>query len=927
MLYRKIIIIIGFFSLYVPVLSQAQSSVIIEKLNKYNDKFPDERLYLHFDKPYYAVGDTVWFKGYVVTATLAYSPLSSKVYVDLINDSDKVIKHFIFPATLGMTMGNIYLDEKVVHEGAYTIRAYTSWMRNFDADRFFYNHIYISGTDNPWLIGANSTLSANHIKIDLKYTSLEKKSAALHDMQVKLINDKKTLVHSNAQLSADGSLSLNFDLPGNLPVKHLTLITQDKNGTAAIPLHVLRAADLDLQFMPESGPVIETLPSHIGFKAIGEDGKGVNIKGEVFDNENNIQATFESFHNGMGVFDLVPQQGENYRAKITLPSGEVKTVSLPSIKSSGTELKVKNNPESDSLQVTIMATKDLVGHNKEYTIIGQSRGMICYGATLKFTKDYVNIRIPKDRFPTGVAHFILVNMQNEPVNERMVFVDHHDNLKVDINTGAKSFASRDSIPLHISVKDEKGNPVTGSFSLAVTDDGQVKDADIHNSNIFTQLLLSNDLKGYVEDPAYYFKGTNDAAKALDILLLTQGWIEYDWKNVINELARPIYAAEPGFMVRGRVSNLLNKPIANSNVTLISTGRYKVLKDTSTGTDGEFTFKNLPIVDTIAYVLQARKAKGRIINAGITIDENNSIPPVVLPNYPEFTPWYVNNDSTMLNYMKSITNFHGEVNDMKYGPGKHLLKAVEIKDKALIKNSQNLNGEGNSDQSIGQDEIEKAGKVSLLDLIEKKVTGFRVGYIHKSTDLNFMLKDKRVRFVIDGIDLDKFYDTISNIPNEHYYYQKETLDYLSAEDITGIEVIYSAQYSARYNNKNLTNDELLALNPAGPSGFDVAYLEITTRSGNGPFTKVATGIMVYKPAPLTRAAQFYTPRYPVKSVHPGFTDLRSTIHWVPNIITNKLGEATTSFYAADPSTTYTIILQGANLNGKVGYTTRKITIAK
>ncbi|MDB5117630.1 MAG: hypothetical protein JWQ79_3122 [Mucilaginibacter sp.] len=929
LLFKRATVIVLFIMLHFSItVVRGQSSAgttIIEKMNNYNEKFPEERLYLHFDKPYYAAGDTIWFKGYIVNSAILYSPLSSRVYIDLINDSNRVVKHFIFPASLGLTIGNIYLDEKLVHEGTYTIRAYTNWMRNFSADNYFYNHFYVAGNNIPWLISLTPALSTNHLKIDLKYTTLKKREAAARNVQVRLINDKKTLGQNDAQVLPDGLLSLNFDLPDNLPAKNLTLITQDKkeNTTTAIPILVSRVSDVDIQFMPESGPLIETLPSHIGFKAIGEDGRGVNIKGVVYDKENHAEAKFETLHNGMGAFDLVPQQGESYTAKVTLPSGEVKTVNLPSAKSSGTVLKIKNNPASDSLDVSILATKDMQG--SEYTIVGESGRSICYAAAFKLTKDYLNLHVPKSKFPTGVAHFTLVNLQNQPINDRICFINHKDNLKLEINTGGRSFTSRDSIPLQINVKDEKGNPVVGSFSLAVTDDKQIKNAGLYSENIFTRLLLSSEIKGYIEDPAFYFTDTNDAANALDVLLLTQGWIAYNWNDVLNVSSHPVYAAEPEFMIKGKVSNLLNKPIANANITLLALGKYKMFKDTSTDAEGKFVFKKFPLMDSVAFVLQARKAKGRIINAGISVDENNSLPPVVLPAYPSIIPWYASSDSTMLNYVKISNNYHDELNTVKYGGGNHLLKTVDIKDKAIVKNSQNLNGAGNYDQAITQDEIEKAGKISLLELIEKRVAGFHEGYVHKDNNLTFIVKDKRTRFVIDGIDIDRFYESTSGVPNEHYYYQKEILNYLSAEDIIGIEVIYSSKYSTLYNSKNLTTEEQLAISRSGPSGSDIAYLEITTRSGNGPFTKAATGIYVYKPATVSIAAQFYRPKYQVKTTSPGFTDLRSTIHWEPNIITNKSGQATTFFYAADPAATYTIILQGTNLNGKVGYTTQKITI--
>jgi hypothetical protein len=839
--------------------AQGMNQSVIEKLDKYNGKLPDERLYLHFDKFYYAVGDTIWFKGYLVNSKIAYSPLSSRIYVDLINDSNRIVKHYIFPASLGITVGSICLDNNILHAGTYTLRAYSSWMRNLGDDRLFYFHFFIA---DP----------------------------------------------GGAGIKNSGSFLLSSSKPA----------TKTKDLTRQHDLHA--SPGIDMQFMAEGGYLVDLLPAHVAFKAIGEDGRGVDVKGVILDKENHVQARFESVHKGMGAFDFVPQDGETYTAQLNLPGGETKSVALPVAKSSGTVLNIKNLQGADSLEISISASQGMQG--KTYNLIGQLRGLIYYAGAFSLNRDMLTIRLAKSLFPTGVVHFTLFDTENQPLNERITFVDHNDNLKLEINTASGIYKTRDSIPIKINVNDNKGNPVVGSFSLAVTDDSQVKPADLLKKNIFTQLLLTPDLKGYIEDPAYYFSADKNAAIALDNLMLTQGWVGYKWKEGFNDAYHPAYEAESKYTIRGKVGNLLNKPIPNASITLLGTGRYKLFKDTVSDSNGNFLFKNLPVIDSPTYVLQARKAKGRIINAGITIAEND-IPAVVLPAFP--TRIQVS-DSTMMNFEKNSLRYRNELTDIKYGSGTHLLKAVDIKDKAIIRGSKNLNGPGNYDQAITRDEIEKTGKISLLQLIEKKVTGFQEGHIHKDNDLSFMIKEKRVRFVVDGIDLDRFYDSVSGIPNEHYNYQRETLDYLSAEDITGIEVIYSMRYNALYNERNLTTDEQLAIAPSATAGADVAYLEITTRSGNGPFIKPATGILVYKPAPITFPFQFYRPRYSDKKIDQGFTDLRSTIHWEPNIVTNKAGTASTSFYAADQPTTYTIILQGADLNGKVGFIMQKLTIS-
>jgi len=213
------------------------------------------------------------------------------------------------------------------------------------------------------------------------------------------------------------------------------------------------------------------------------------------------------------------------------------------------------------------------------------------------------------------------------------------------------------------------------------------------------------------------------------------------------------------------------------------------------------------------------------------------------------------------------------------------------------------------------------------LLEQKIAGYHEGYPPKSTNLTFFLRDKKVHFVFDGIDINRFYQAPDGVPtsNDYYNYVKGYLDYFTAEDIKGIEVLSSSKNVGSYNNRNLSADEMLSENPAGGRGSATAYIEITTRSGNGPFTRRATGIYVYKPLKNAPQKLFYKPRYTVKNPTSKYGDLRSTIDWEPNIVTDKNGEATISFFAADQPTTYTITLEGTDLLGKIGYQTQKVTI--
>src|SRR3546814_3784682 len=62
---------------------------VLDKLENYASEYPQEKVYLHLDKPYYTVGDDIWFKGYVtIGAYNQLSGLSKILYVALIRSQE-----------------------------------------------------------------------------------------------------------------------------------------------------------------------------------------------------------------------------------------------------------------------------------------------------------------------------------------------------------------------------------------------------------------------------------------------------------------------------------------------------------------------------------------------------------------------------------------------------------------------------------------------------------------------------------------------------------------------------------------------------------------------------------------------------------------------------------------------------------------------
>jgi hypothetical protein len=117
---------------------------IAEKFLAYQAKRPIEKVFLHFDKPYYAIGEDIWFKAYLVDG-LKLSPdssISRVMYVELMNAEHKIIERHTLPIPEGVTSGDFHLAD-TVRQGNYLIRAYTNYMKNFGEDFFFTKEISI----------------------------------------------------------------------------------------------------------------------------------------------------------------------------------------------------------------------------------------------------------------------------------------------------------------------------------------------------------------------------------------------------------------------------------------------------------------------------------------------------------------------------------------------------------------------------------------------------------------------------------------------------------------------------------------------------------------------------------------------------------------------------------------------------------------
>jgi len=119
---------------------------IAGKFVRYEQRGPQEKLFLHLDRPLYLSGETMWFKVYALDGTAAKPlALSGVAYVEVLNAAHRPVLQGKIALANATGQGSFLLPASLA-SGAYTVRAYTNWMKNFGPDAYFQAAVTVINT-------------------------------------------------------------------------------------------------------------------------------------------------------------------------------------------------------------------------------------------------------------------------------------------------------------------------------------------------------------------------------------------------------------------------------------------------------------------------------------------------------------------------------------------------------------------------------------------------------------------------------------------------------------------------------------------------------------------------------------------------------------------------------------------------------------
>jgi hypothetical protein len=566
-----------------------------EKVSAYNKQMPEDRLYVQMDKPLYSPGETMWLSVFIRNGqTLKSSKKSDIVHVELINPKGTVEKTINLIATNGVAAGDFQLGEEVVG-GQYKVRAYTNWMKNVSLDNKFEKEVTVQDVILPNLkmkldFEKKAFGAGDEVVAKLNLNTNENKPLSNYSIRYVSTVDGVKIIEKAETTDENGEKYIHFKLPAALTSNDgLLNVMIDYNGSTesisrSIPI-VLNKISLDL--FPEGGDLVAGLESNVAFRALNEFGKPADVEGVVLTEKGSQVASFSSYHMGMGSFSFNPQPNEKYHVKITKPAG-IKTVyQMPEPLLKGYVMHIENMKKGE-VGVNINASEA-----EELSLIAQVRGKIYYSTIINANKGSNKIIFPTAAFPVGVAQITLFDSKGTPRAERLAFVNKDKQMNVTVTTDKEKYLPREKVVMTVNVRDERGMPMPANLSMAVVNDQLLSFADDKQGNILSQLLLQEDIKDKVEEPAFYFDTKEPKADlALDYLLMTSGWRRFTWDKVMTGQIPAIAYQGERAILSGRVLDAYTaKPVPNAKLQINNGVEYQ------TDSNGNFTFTRLDLSKT------------------------------------------------------------------------------------------------------------------------------------------------------------------------------------------------------------------------------------------------------------------------------------------------------------------------------------------
>ena len=861
---RSITVLLGVLLYFSSLSAQTMQDTIIANFSLM-ERIPKEKLYLHLDKPFYGAGEKIWFKGYLVNATTHQDNSQSNfIITELINRSDSIVERKkIRRDSLGFH--NAFTLPATLPAGDYYLRGYSNWMLNEDPDFFFSRNIKIGNSIDNTIVSSIEYQQEDdtHYTAKIKFTS--NVQAVFENTTIKYLYLENGKIKNKGKKKTDENGWISISLPDlkSPAARRIEVEFDDPQYIYKRTFHLpVFTNDFDVKFFPEGGALLSIPHQNVAFKAQGADGFSKEVEGFLFNSKGDTLTNFRSEHNGMGIFTMNPVNNETYYVTVRTNDSITKRFDLPAIEPKGISIAMSHYKQE--IRYEIQKTEATEWPQKLF-LLAHTRGKLAILQPINPKRTFGKMN--DSLFTEGITHFMLIDEQGNALSERLIFVPDHKPNQWQITADQPTYGKREKVSLQIAAKDNEGNPVEGTFSVSITDRKSIQ-PDSLADNILSNLLLTSDLKGYVEDPAYYFLNQDARTlRSIDYLMMTHGWRRHKMENVLRtpSLNFTNYI-EKGQTISGRIMGFFGANVKKGPICVLAP-KYNIIATTETDEKGQFIV-NTSFRDSTTFLVQARTKKG-FAGVDILMDP---------PQYPVAThkaPYFNGATTFMEDYLMNTRDQYY----MEGGMRVYNLKEVTVTAKRERPSSKSIYTGVINTYTVEEDRLQGYGQTAF-DAASRlpSVT------ITNGSEIHIRNNSEPAIIVIDDI----VYEDASDILKD-----------IQVSDMSSISLLRGA--------------DAVILGPRASGGAVV----ITLKDPRNLPARPAQGIITYTPLGYSESVEFYHPTYDTpEKKNAQRSDFRSTVYWNPELRLDAEGKATIEYYTPDSTAPEDIIIEGVDKNGKV-----------
>lgn len=445
---------------------------------------PQEIVSVHMDNNCYFLGDTIWYKAYVLRdGKMTPSDISCVLYAELFNQDGYLVERQSLRLRNGMGSGSFCLPD-TAYAGYYELRAYTRWQLNWGE----HEHPRQKGT-NAWF--------------------LRKEMAREFYRDYDKLYSRVFPVYDKPKEAGDYSQVMTLR-----PLRRYYKLRQEE-------------PDAEVTVYPEGGNWVNGVEQRLAFEAVSEKGEHRDGRLVVKDSKGQVVAEAQTEHRGRGALLITAFPGEKYRAEFLWGKGRVAKVDLPKREDVGVSVRPHEGKQALEVGIARAGLRDV-----PLGMTVMQNGSVRYQCVIEAG----SVSVPKTCLDAGVAQVTVFDRNGKVWADRLLFCcqDKVMTGKAIVSGMPAVLKAYDKATLKVKA------PMQGTVSVAVRDKGRSGET-FDNGNLLTEALLCSQIKGFVESPGYYFEADDSLHRRhLDLLLMVQGWRRHAWQ----EMTRPFLMKEP-----------------------------------------------------------------------------------------------------------------------------------------------------------------------------------------------------------------------------------------------------------------------------------------------------------------------------------------------------------------------------------------------